>query len=333
MQLEQRPSQDDEGRKPRVEVYNVDAEGNSVTDEPESQGEENAEPSKDEEGEDEETISVESPKGKSKDADAKDDSEGDEGEPKEEALTVTLDDGSAEGEDDEPKGGKDSETIKHFRKRFEKQRRQIHELREKLQAAGIQEQPKLPEPPTLEQCDYDEDEFRRRTAKWTEQKLQIAQQEEAIKREQQKQAIVWQRKVEQYKERKRSFGAKDYSEAEELVRSELGDVKYMQILEGAKKPEDVIYALAKHPDVLEELAKLDSNNSFAWRASELQGRIVKVQPRKPSAPPEKIPRSTVAATGMTENTLEALRKKAHETGEFSKYHAEKRRQARLAAER
>lgn len=349
MATEQHPSQGDEGEKSRVEVINVEpepesggAEGVGGADGRGDQDRSNGLAEVD--GADEKTKAVKtSDETGEKTSGETESTKGAEGtehvEGKDEPLTITIDDGSegdTEAEDDESEvdGDENTGTIRYFRKRFKKQQRQIAELRERLGKAGVgAEPPPLEKPPLLADCDYDEEEHRRRSEKWLEQKLQHSLREETKKRELEKNAADWQRKLAQYNTGKEMLGARDYSDAEETVKSTLGDVKFTQILEGAAHPEDVIYALAQHPDVLEKLADLQSNNTFAWRAAELQGRIVKVKPKKPAAPPERIPKATAQATGMTQSKEELLRKKAHETGEFSELHEFQRQQRRAAAER
>ena len=95
------------------------------------------------------------------------------------------------------------------------------------------------------------------------------------------------------------------------------------ILQGAKRPELLIYALGKNPAKAKELAAIKDPVKFAFAAAELETKL-KVADRKVTTEPERVVTGSARISGTVDSTLERLRAEAEKTGDMSKVLAYKR---------
>lgn len=136
----------------------------------------------------------------------------------------------------------------------------------------------------------------------------------------------WQARQETYKEAKARFDAEEMQEAEEEVVSTLSPARQAMLLDVADDAAALVLALGKNPEVLRKLASIKSDGQAIKEMVKIEMNM-KVTPKGNKPPP---PERTLTGSGKTAGgakaTLERLYEKAQETGDYSEYLAEKRRQ-------
>ena len=178
--------------------------------------------------------------------------------------------------------------------------------------------------PTLEQFDYDAEQFEGALEQWYENKRKVQEQDNAKKAEQQKAEQDWQNTLKNYGSLKSQLKVKDYDDAEHVVLESLNETKQGIILHGAKNPALVVYALGKNPQKVKELASIDDPVKFAIAIGGLEKEL-KVTSRKTASPPppESKVRGSAPISGAVDSTLERLREEAARSGDHSKVFAYK----------
>jgi len=89
------------------------------------------------------------------------------------------------------------------------------------------------------------------------------------------------------------------------------------LVDCAKDPAALKYALGKNPAKLKELAAIDNPAHYTWALSQLETKL-KVEPRRTAPPPERVVRGSGSLSGTTDKTLESLMAEADKTGDRSK---------------
>lgn len=238
----------------------------------------------------------------------------------EESTTSEVDE---EIPEDAPKWVKDTrkiaaETAKTNRELERKNR----ELEQALKAKDtVNELPNLGDKPTLESCDFDTEVFEANLEKWHTDKR--AHDDELAKKaaEANKANEEYQGKVKLYQENKTKLKVPDYAEAEAEVLSKFDVTQQGIIVNYAKKPEVLVYALGKNPKALTELASIKDPIKYAFAVAELETKL-KVMPRKAPPPESKLTGS--GSQGTADATLARLRAEAEKTGNYTKVVAYKK---------
>jgi hypothetical protein len=276
---------------------------------------EQEEESDEQEGESEDTEQEES---EDDDDEGKEESE-EEGE--EDEIVVSIGDEKPEEEKKAPKW------VKDLRKSVREKDRKIKELEAKVNQSAA---PKEPEKITLgnkpklsdDGIDYDEDLFHAKTEEWFLKKAQFDAQERKQAELKQQQDLAWQKKLEAYDGGKKSLKVSDFEDAEEVALQSFNNVQQGLILQYAKNPALLVYALGKNKKRALELAKIDDHILFAIRANEIE-KEVKAMPKKSIPSPERVINGTGKRTTF-DSTLEKLRAKADKTGDYTQLLAYKR---------
>ena len=220
-------------------------------------------------------------------------------------LVVTI------GDEEEEKA---PQWVKDLRREVSEKNRRIRELEAKVNGA-TETQTELRAKPTLADHDYDDGAYTEDLEKWftekTEHDKRTAQKQEA----EQRQAERWQAKMTAFEEGKKALKVRDLDEAEAIVTGTLSQIQMGIVVEAAKNPALVFYAMGKNPKKAEEMAKIDSPIEFARAVFEMEGNL-KVTNRG-APPPERTIRGGKAG-GAADNTLEKLREQAAKTGDYSK---------------
>ena len=224
--------------------------------------------------------------------------------------------------------------VKELRKKHRESERENKRLEKELSSLKSQLEPKLeplPEKPKFEDFAYDEDKYDAALQGWHEQKLK----HESQQLNERKQAEAAQQQFEErrqaYHVRKSEIAKKapDMDEAEELVTTMFDETKQGILLTAADDPAQLIYALAKNPKKLQDLASIDDPIRFTAEAAKLEARM-KVTKRTPTTAPErKVKGSAPASAGS--NQLERLREEAEKTGDYSKVIAYRKQRSQSAA--
>lgn len=209
----------------------------------------------------------------------------------------------------------DNSVIRELRALAREQAKKLKELESK--AAPQAETPRMPEKPTLESCDYDEEAFEGALTNWYEAKREVEKAEKAKEDELKQAQEAQQQRVQAYQTRAAELKVKDFKEAEEEVIGTLS-VAQQAILWGADDTTALVYALGKHPEKLKELASIKDPAKFAFAAAKLETQM-KVTTRKPKVSPEgKVAPGAGSLSGGSDQTLERLRAEADKTGDRTK---------------
>jgi hypothetical protein len=237
----------------------------------------------------------------------------------EEDLVVSIGDEEPPQEEQ----GHAPEWVRELRKTNRELRRQNQELHGRLQQSAPQQTVSLGKEPTLEDYDYDAEEFKKAYKGWFEQKRSVDEQQARQEAEIEKQNRAWQEKLAGYSKSRAELRVKDFEEAESVTQETLNVVQQGVILQGAENPALIVYALGKRPKKAQELAEIKDPVKFAFAVAKLEKEL-KVTSKKPTTLPEKTIVGGAKISGSIDSTLERLRAEAAKTGDNSKVNAYKR---------
>lgn len=247
------------------------------------------------------------------------DTEGDtEGDAEKEVLTVQIGDEEPEVVEETP------EWVKEVRRQNREQAKRIKELESKLSEKEVPADDDPGPEPKEEDYDFDSRAYADAMVKWHEKKRAAEARKEQEKAKQAEADRRWQAKLERLQERKKELGAPDIEEVEEAVRETLSITQQGIIVQGAKDPAVLFYALGKNPKKMAELAKIDDAVEFAGEVFRMEAQL-KVGKRSSTPPPEKGISGRAGTGAAVDNTLERLREKAAKTGDMSEVIAYKRK--------
>lgn len=206
--------------------------------------------------------------------------------------------------------------VKDLRKSHKKIKAENRELKQKLDKF----QPKAVDPgpkPTLESCDYDSDQYEQKLSNWYESKRQADEQQRKVAEQQQQQEQEYRQRLMDYQEKKRSLKVRNYDDAESTVEEMLNIPQQNILVEIAKNPALIVYALGNNPKRLAELAAIQNPHRFSYEIANLESQL-KINKRKPKTAPEKTIKGTGNISGTVDSNLDRLRAEAERTGDYSK---------------
>lgn len=211
-------------------------------------------------------------------------------------------------------------------KELKEKAKQLRELEAKLQAsqapAPVAAKPVLPKKPTLEDVDYDADKFEAELLKWNDVKRKHDAAEAEARAEAEAAAKAAQDKLAAYKAAGAALKVDDFAGAEDVVVKALSIEQQNILLAGTDNPHLVVYALGSSPEKAKELASIKDPARFAVAIGKLEAQI-KVAKRLSSVPPPE--RKAVGGSSLSDDArLEALRKKAAESNDYTEVHKYKR---------
>lgn len=278
-------------------------------------------------GEDQESQETPEPEDQTPETSEEPEPEEDEGE-----VTVTIDDGQQQEE--QPS---ETEWLKDLRKSWKNYKKENRQLKQELEKIKEASKPQIsaqaPGPrPKLEDpgIDYDTDIYVQKIDEWHDKNRLYEDEKRRTEEQQKKEQETWQKQLNLYNEKKQSLPVKDYDDAEMVVEDLLSPTQQGIIVQGAKNPELVVYALGKNPRRAKQLADIKNPVNFAFEIARLEGQL-KTSKRKPATEPEKTIQSTGRISGTVDSTLEKLRRDAEKTGDYTKINAYKRKKRRSAA--
>lgn len=217
------------------------------------------------------------------------------------------------------------EWVRELRRANREKERKIRELEAKLNAAPTENKPvALAKKPTLEDCDYDSDEYETKLASWYEQKREYDAAQADAEAQRDAEAKAWQDKLDAYAKARASLKVRDYEDAEAFALETFNVTQQGIVLQGSDNPAMIIYALGKSTAKAKELASITDPVKFAFAVAKLETQL-KVTNRKAAASPERtITSGGGRISGSVDSTLERLREEALKTGDLSKVMAYKR---------
>jgi hypothetical protein len=259
-----------------------------------------------------------------------------------EADFVLEDDGEAEddseevvvsiGEDPPPQEeDRAPQWVRELRKSNREKERKIRELEARLNAPVAETKPAtLGKKPTLEECDYDADEYEKKLADWYEDKRVFDTEQAKAESQRDAETKSWQAKLDSYAKAKASLKVRDYDDAEAFALDTFNITQQGIVLQGSEQPALVIYALGKNQKRAKELSSITDPVKFAFAIAKLETQL-KVSNRQATTSPERtITSGGGRISGAIDHTLERLREEAARTGNMTKviqYKTQKRRAA------
>ena len=216
--------------------------------------------------------------------------------------------------------------VRELRKSNREKERKIRELEAKLSTTATETKPvALVAKPTLENCDYDSDEYEQKLADWYEQKREYDAAEANAKAQQDAEAKAWQNKLDSYAKAKSSLKVRDYDEAEATALDTFNVTQQGIVLQGSDNPALLIYAIGKSAKRAKELAAITDPVKFAFAVAKLETQLKVTNRRAATAPERTITTSGGRVSGSIDSQLERLRAEALKTGDLSKVMEYKRR--------
>lgn len=217
------------------------------------------------------------------------------------------------------------EWVRELRKANREKERKIRELEAKLNATATETKPvALGKKPTLEDCDYDSEEYENKLTAWYEQKREYDAAEANAQAQRDAEAKAWQDKLDSYAKARASLKVRDYEDAEAVALDTFNVTQQGIVIQGSENPALLIYALGKNTARAKELASINDPVKFAFAVAKLETQL-KVTNRKAAASPERtISTGGGRISGSVDSTLDRLREEALKTGDLSKVIAYKR---------
>lgn len=248
-------------------------------------------------------------------------------------VVITIgDEAPPAATDDEIEGKPAPAWVKELRREARESRKRIRELEaEKAQrdAPAAPAVPAVGEKPTLESCDFDGEVYAEKLVAWNDAKRKADEAEAAKRQEQEAAQSEWQARVTSYNTAKAALKVDDFDGAEHVVRETMTPLQQSVILNGADKPELLIYALGRNPAKAKELATIKDPVKFAFAVAKIETQL-KVAPKKMPPPAERTIRSSAGGATGVDNTLARLQAEADKTGDRSavaKYLRERKKAA------
>lgn len=251
-------------------------------------------------------------------------------------ITVTIGDEKSEEDQEQEEVSRDpSGLVNKLRKNIRDLKKQNFKLkkqhRESQDTAGsVSSQNKTVEAPgkkpTLEDYDYDTEQFENGLSSWFEKK-RAADEQLAKEKDKEKQIeLSWQEKLNRYEQSKQSLKVKvkDFEEAEYLAEELLSTTQRGILISAFKDPALIKYALFKNQKKMEEISKIDDPIDFAIAIKEVEVQLKVNTIKKPPAP-EKVLAGNSGTASSVNSTLERLRDEASRTGDYTKLHMYKRK--------
>ena len=129
------------------------------------------------------------------------------------------------------------EWVRELRKANREKERKIRELEAKLNAAPTETKPvALGKKPTLEDCDYDSEEYEKKLAGWYEQKREYDAAEAEAQAQRDAEAKAWQDKLDSYAKARASLKVRDYEDAEAVALETFNVTQQGIVLQGPTIP-------------------------------------------------------------------------------------------------
>jgi hypothetical protein len=242
----------------------------------------------------------------------------------EEQDVILLEGEELPKEEERDPNNTENAVIRSFRAREKELKRKLQEAQ--ALANQVQTQPKVedigPKPTKADDgIDYDEDKYDKALLAWYEKKKKVDEVQNKVKAEHEAQQKAWNDKVQSYEKAKKTLRVRDFDDAEESVKELFTPAQLSIILDGAKKPEELIYAIGKRPELANKLSGEKNLARFTMEIGVLETKIRST--RKDAPAPERVVRSGGTAVSLG-NSLEKLRDEASKTGNWDKYFAVKR---------
>lgn len=217
--------------------------------------------------------------------------------------------------------------VRDLRKQTREKDRRIKELEAKLSAPTETKPVQVGPKPRIEAFDYDAEKFEAALTSWYETKRRADEEERQRQAEAKAQEDAWKATLGSYEKAKTELKVSDFQEAELEAQHDLSVVQQGIVVQGAKNPALVIYAIGKNPAKRKELAAITDPVRFAFAVANLEAQL-KVTPKKAAPEPERVISGTGRVSGSVDSQMERLREEARRTGDYTKVIAYKTKLAK-----
>lgn len=130
---------------------------------------------------------------------------------------------------------------------------------------------------------------------------------------------------EVYANNVKALNVKDYADAEARVSASLDNVKQALLLEAMDNAPRFVIALDRNPEKLEELAKIKSPVAFVKAVIKLEEKLTMSRTKSDKPAPVEHKLTGGASTSGGDSALNKLYAAAQKSGDYSAYHAAKRK--------
>lgn len=226
-----------------------------------------------------------------------------------------ADEEEATEEDEEPAGTIQTNPVRQLRtvnrelaKKLKLEEQEKARLKQQLETLQAPVSITLPPEPDLgdDDINYDTDLFKKKYADWTQKKLQVEQQQQAVKQKEAEQQTKFNQRLQVYNEGKANY--KGIQEAEAVVLGALDVNQQGMIVQYATDPAMMVFALGKNPLVLNQLAAIKDPIEYALKMREIEQKAKDKMVNKTKAPtPERVVKGGSAIKSNHEKTLDRLR--------------------------
>lgn len=204
-------------------------------------------------------------------------------------------------------------------------------LREVETTPKVESAPVLgPEPDPIDFDIWDDEgkqKYRQAVSNWYAQKTKVESAQADARKQAEESQNAWRKTVDGYVSQKQALKVPDFEEAEELVKAEFSEVQQGIILQGASDDAaKLVYALSKSTAKRSKLSAIKDPVKFAFELGKLSTEVTMQPKTKPKTSPEPAVKASAPSSGL--QSLDTLRKKAQETGDYAAYHAAKRQSNR-----
>lgn len=237
----------------------------------------------------------------------------------EDELIVTI-----EGAEQDEEEAKAPNWVKELRKKNREDQKRIRELEERLAQGSAPQSDDPGKEPELEDFDYDADAFKAAYRDWTAKKVEADKRKEERRKAQEEIEREWSEVIEKHQKEAAKFDKSAMAEAVAELEGVLPQDRRAMIIDMPGDTAALTLALGSRPEKLRQLASIKSQVKFIAALADFQKEI-KVQSKKTPPPPERTISGSGKSPGATANNLDKLKAEAEKTGNYEKYHAEKRR--------
>jgi hypothetical protein len=235
-------------------------------------------------------------------------------------VVVTIGDEAPAANDDGMDGRPAPQWLKDMRKRDREQAKRIRELEQAeaaRQAAAAPAVTAVGEKPTPDQFDFDSEAYGDALLAWNDRKKKADDAAAAARTEQETAQAAFEKRIATYNTAKAALKVADFDDAEHVVRETMSQTQIGVLLNGADKPELVVYALGRNPAKAKELAAIKDPIKFAFAVAKVETQL-KVAPKNTPPAPERQVRGTAGGVTGVDNELARLQAEADKSGDRSK---------------
>lgn len=210
------------------------------------------------------------------------------------SLQIGDEEISLSEEDDSIEGKPAPKWVKELRKGFKETQKENRDLKRQLEELATKQsyQPQvnhndvIPAKPTLESCDYDEEIYEKALTDWHEKKSHVEQKKQAQQRQQQEVQERFIQRLKSHQQRAAKLPVKDYTEMEEVVRSEVPILQQEILIHAADEGTELIaYALGKNKELRQQLIAENDPIRAAFLLGQISQKVkLAPKPKKTSKP-------------------------------------------------